>query len=301
MRRTDVPAGARPVRQPQGYTFWIVGDERAWLRDAYHTFLRMPWWGSIALLAAGFVAVNLVFATIYAVVGGVDNVRAGSFWDALVFSVQTLATIGYGVMNPRSDPANSVMIVEAIVGVIVIALSTGLVFAKFSRPTSRVAFTRTAVITQHDGKSTLMFRVGNRRANIIVEPHLRVICALSMMTAEGRPFYKLHDLRLVRDRQAGMRRGWNVMHVIDESSPLHGLDSTALAKAEMELEVSLVGFDDVTMQTVHAIHQYTDAQIVFGHRFVDMMRALPDGDIVIDLRNFEATEPEPAPRDSVPA
>jgi inward rectifier potassium channel len=294
--REDVPEGARPVRQPQGYTYWLIGEERAVLRDAYHTFLRAPWIVSVALIALGFLVVNLIFAVIYMLTGGVEHVNDGSFWDALVFSVQTLATIGYGVMNPQSDKANTVMIVEAIVGVIVIALSTGLVFAKFSRPTARVAFSSRAVIGRHDGQTVLMFRVGNRRSNIIVEAQLRVICALLTKTAEGRNFYKLHDLRLVRDRMAGMRRGWNVMHVIDETSPLHGLDSAGLAARECELEISLIGFDDVTMQTVHSIHQYTDKQMVFDHRFRDMMRPLPDGDLVIDLRNFDAIE-----RDSVPA
>lgn len=301
MPRPDLPPGARPIRQPQGYTFWVVGDERAVLRDAYHTFLRWPWLGSLALIAVGFLAVNVVFATIYTAVGGVEHVRAGSFFDAFVFSVQTLATIGYGVMNPRSGDANAVMIVEAVVGVIVIALATGLVFAKFSRATSRVAFSRHCVITAHDGTPTLIFRVGNRRANVIVEAQLRVIVSLTRLTAEGETFYRLHDLKLVRDRQAGMRRGWTVMHVIDAGSPLHGLDAAGLAKAEVELEVSLVGLDDVTMQTVYSSHHYTDQQLVFGHRFVDMMRALPDGDMIIDLRNFDAIVPDTTPRDSVAA
>ena len=290
----DIPDGARPLRQPQGYTFWMIGDERARLRDLYHTFLRMRGSGSFALIAAGFLAVNLPFAAIYAAIGGVDNARSGSFWDAFVFSVQTLATIGYGVMNPKSDAANTVMIVEAIVGVVVIALATGLVFAKFSRPTARVAFTSCAVITKHDGATTLMFRVGNRRSNVIVQAQVRVSCAMTMTTAEGSTFYKLHDLKLVRDRMDGLRRGWVVMHVVDESSPLHGLDAAALDKAEVELAISIMGLDDVTMQTVHSSHVYTDKQIVHGHRFVDIMRPLPDGDIVIDLRNFDSVE-----RDSV--
>jgi len=292
--REDVPAGARPVRQPQGYTFWMIGDERAVLRDAYHTFLRMPWAGSLLLIAAGFVAVNLVFATIYTAIGGVDNVRPGSFWDALVFSVETLATIGYGVMNPKSDAARIVMIVEAIVSVIVMALATGLVFTKFARPTARVAYSSRAVIAVHDRTPTLMFRVGNRRSNTIVQAQVRVSCAMTTTTAEGRPFYKLHDLTLVRDRITGLRRGWVIMHVVDDKSPLHGLDAAALAKAEVELEVSIVGLDDITTQTVHTSHVYTDKDIALGHRFVDMMHALPDGDMVLDLRNFDATEPDRA-------
>jgi inward rectifier potassium channel len=296
---SGVPRDARPSRQPQGYTFWVIGDRRALLRDAYHTFLTLRWSASIVLIALAFVTINLGFATIYDLVGGVEGARPGSFWDAFVFSVQTLGTIGYGVMTPRSTGANAVMIVESITSIIFAALSTGLLFAKFSRPTARVEFTSRAVVAMHDGQPTLMFRVGNRRSNVIVEATLRVIAGMLTVTREGDRFYKMHDLRLVRDRMAGMRRGWNVMHVIDATSPLHGLDADGLARAEVELDVSLVGYDSITMQTIHALHTYTDQQIKLGHRFVDTIRTLPDGDIIIDLRQFDAIVPDGKPRDSV--
>ena len=297
---SDIPKGARAVRQPQGYTFWVIGGERAVLRDAYHTYLRLPWVASLGLIALALLIVNLVFATLYYTLGGVDGMRTGSFFEAFVFSVQTLGTIGYGAMAPKSAVANTVMIIESVTSVIVIALATGLVFSKFARATARVAFSTNALITRHDGKPTLMFRCGNRRSNVIVEAHLRVVASITRKTAEGEVFYKLHDLPLVRDRMTGMRRGWSVMHVIDEASPLHGMTAPAdLEKAEVELEISLVGLDDVTMQTVHAIHTYTDQQILFGHRFLDTLRPLPNGDMLIDLRNFDRTVPDPLQRDSV--
>src|SRR5215831_2618663 len=113
----DIPKGARAVRQMQGYTFWMIGDERMILRDAYHSFLRARWSTSIALIAAIVLAVNIGFAIAYAIVGGVENVRDGSLWDAFVFSVQTLGTIGYGVMNPRSNGANTIMAIESVTGI----------------------------------------------------------------------------------------------------------------------------------------------------------------------------------------
>jgi inward rectifier potassium channel len=287
------------MRQPQGYTYWIIGDERALLRDAYHTFLQAPWTVAIGLIAAFILSINVVFAVVYLLVGGVTGARAGSLWDAFVFSVQTLGTIGYGGMSPKSTGANVVMIVESITGIIVIAIVTGLVFTKFARATARVAFSQHAVICTHDGKLTLMLRLSNRRSNAIVDAHLRVIAGLTTTTAEGHTFYRLHDLKLVRDRQAGMRRGWLGMHILDETSPLYGMDAAALAKAEAELEVSVVGMDDVTMQSVHAFHYYTDSKIRFGYRFADVMHSLPGGDMVLDLRQFDVIVPESAPRDSV--
>ncbi len=298
---SQLPPGARGVKQPGGYTFWIVGDEGARLRDLYHNFLRWRWSVSLGLIAAGFLAVNLVFAAIYFAIGGVEHMTPGSFWEALVFSVETLGTIGYGGMIPTSHAAETVMMLEAVTGLIVTALATGLVFSKFARATARVAFTTNMVITSHEGKPTLMFRIGNRRANAIVDAQLHAVLSLTRITPEGETFYKMHDLKLVRDRMGAMRRGWVVMHVIDETSPLHGLDAAALEQHEAEVEVSLTGLDDVMMQTVHSIHVYDSKEIRFGHRFADTIRSLPGGDLVLDLRQFHVIVPDDVPRDSVAA
>jgi len=255
---------------------------------------------SLALLGLGFFLVNVVFAGIYLAVGGVEGSR-GTFLDSLSFSVQTMATIGYGVMHPESTGATTVMIFESMIAIIVTALATGLVFAKFSRPTTRVAFSRHAVITQHEGQRTLIFRVGNRRGNVIVEATLHVSAVLTTTTAEGQTFYKAYDLKLVRDRQVGMTRGWTVMHVIDETSPFHGMDTAALKAAEVEIYIALTGIDDVTVQTVHSLHVYTDDDVKIGYRLEDTLTQLPDGLYLVDLRKFHAIVPDTTPHDSVRA
>jgi inward rectifier potassium channel len=285
------PHGSRPYRQPQGFTFWVLGGQRALLRDAYHSFLRLRWSASIALISVGLALANLAFAGVYYAIGGIAGAK-GTFFDMFSFSVQTMATIGYGVMSPASQAAQAVMIVEALFGIVIVALATGLVFTKFARATARMAFSRYAVIAQHEGKPTLMFRCGNQRSNVIVQAQLYVTAAFITTTAEGRPFYKLHDLELVRDRMSGLRRGWIVMHVIDEASPFHGKDAAALKAADCELEISLTGLDDVTMQTVHTIHSYGFEDIKLGHRLVDTMHALANGDLVLDLTKFDVIEPD---------
>jgi inward rectifier potassium channel len=262
----------------------------------------MNWGLSLFVIGLMFLAVNLAFACAYYLTGGIAGANPTSFLDSLSFSVQTLATIGYGVMHPQSHTATTVMIVESAVGIVFTALATGLVFAKFSRATARVGFTSQAVITQHDGKPTLMFRVGNQRSNMIVEAQIKVSAGLIRVTSEGDTFYRMYDLKLARDRQGGMRRGWTVMHFIDESSPLYGLDAAGLEKSECELEIALTGLDDVTMQTVYAIKYYTDKDIRFDHKFKDTLKTLPNGDLLVDLRNFDVIVPAPpTPRDSVAA
>lgn len=292
------PRGARRFPQPQGFAFWIVGDQRAVLRDAYHTFLQMRWSLSLALISIGLLLANATFALAFLATGGVAATD-GSYFDMFVFSMETMATIGYGVMNPVSTAAHAVMIVEAIFGIIVVALATGLVFTKFSRAAARMAFSRYAVITTHDGKQTLMFRCGNMRSNVIVQAQLHVACSLSRRTAEGRPFYRIIDLPLVRDRMSGLRRGWTVMHVIDEASPIYGLDANALEAGDLEIEISLTGLDDITMQTVHSSHLYTFHDVRFGYRLADTISPLANGDILFDLTKFDVIEPDP--HVSVPA
>lgn len=288
-RPEGVPATARPSRVQTGYTIWINGAERTRLRDAYHLFLQIRWPASIGLIALGFFLVNVIFSVIYYIVGGVDGVGSGSFFDALMFSVETLGTIGYGVMHPVSHAASVVVIVESIAGIICVALITGLVFAKFSRPVARIAFSKHCVVCEHEGKPTLMFRCGNQRSNTIVEARIHVVATKVVSADPSKPFYKLHDLKLVRDRIGGLRRGWLVMHVVDETSPLYGLDAEGMAKAEIELEIAVMGFDDVTLQTVHAMHLYGDKDILLGQRFVDTLAILPNGDMVLDVTKFHDT------------
>jgi inward rectifier potassium channel len=295
----DLPASARRVKQ-QNASFYVVGDQRMPLRDAYHIFLRLPWSTSIAWIAAGFIVVNLVFAVVFYLVGGIGG-SDGTFFDAMAFSVETLATIGYGSLYPASRAANVLMMIESVVSLILTALATGLVFSKFARPTTRVAFSRHAVITQHEGKRTLLFRAGNRRSNVIVEATIHVVAVFNTLTAEGKVFYKAVDLAMVRDRQVGMTRGWTLMHVIEPSSPLFGATAETLKQIELELYIALTGIDDVSMQTVHAIHMYTDDLIRFDHHFEDTLIPLDNGEYFVDMTKFDVVVPDPAARDSVPA
>ena len=289
---TAIPPGARRFQQ-QGTTFYVVGEQRAFFRDLYHLFLRLPWLGTFGVIGLMFLASNLMFAIPYWLGGGVTN-ASGSYFDAFSFSVQTMATIGYGQMYPSSPGATTVMIVESVYGLMLTALATGIIFAKFSRPTTRVAFSKNVVITQHEGKRTLIFRVGNRRNNVIIEATLHVIAVVTTTTQEGKTFYKAHDLKLVRDRQVGMTRGWTVLHVIDETSPFFALrDRAAVEKAEVEIHISLTGVDDVTMQQVNTVQSYTRASdFAFDHHFADVIVPLDNGEFMTDVGKFDTIIPD---------
>src|SRR3954464_6721113 len=167
----------RPVAfRPPGadYEIRVVGDRATPLRDFYHALLQLPWGATITAISVSFLVTNAVFAFGYLAVGGVSHATPQSFRDAFFFSVQTMGTIGYGAMFPESVGANLVVVVESIVSLLLTALSTGLVFAKFSRSRGRFSFTRQAVISPVDGTPTLTVRVGNERGNQIVDAQIRI-------------------------------------------------------------------------------------------------------------------------------
>jgi inward rectifier potassium channel len=282
-RRRYVPPGAT-------YGFQVIGAEDAPLSDFYHALLRLPWQVTFAVIAGTFLVANAIFAVAYLLVGGVAHAQPSSFLDAYFFSVQTMGTIGYGVLAPETPAANFVVVVESITGLTLTALATGLVFAKFSRSTARLVFSREAVICPMNGVPTLMFRMSNQRGNQIVGARIRVALGRTEKTAEGETFYRTLDLRLQRDHLLSLSRSWSVLHTIDETSPLHGETPESLVSKEVELQVLVVGLDDISMQTVHAGHRYFTHQVLFGRRNVDVLSEAPDGDIVLDLRKFHDTE-----------
>ena len=271
----------------QSYQIKVVGAPREpWFRDVYHLFLRATWPRALAAIVALYLAVNVLFAVAYRLVGGV--VGATTWFDALSFSVQTLGTIGYGVMYPRTRAAQAVVIVESVVALLLTAVATGLVFAKFSQPGGRIAFAHYAALAPMDGVPTLMFRVGNERGNHIVEAQVRVVLVRTVRTQEGVTFYRMEDLPLRRDRSPAMNRSWTVMHPIDASSPLHGATPETLARDEVEFLITLVGTDDTSYQPVHARRTYEHGAVAWGARHADVLSETPEGDLVLDVRRFHA-------------
>jgi inward rectifier potassium channel len=280
------------VREPGAdYEIRIVGDRRQPLRDFYHSLLERPWWVTIAAISGAFLTANALFALVYLTVGGVAHAAPSSFRDAFFFSVQTMGTVGYGAMFPESTGANVVVTAEAITGLTLTALATGLVFAKFSRSTARLIFTENATISLLNGVPALSFRLGNERGNEIVDAQLKVVLVRTERTAEGKTFYRMLDLTLTRQRALSLSRSWNVVHVIDVGSPLYGETPASLAAKEVELQVQVIGLDDATMQMVHGGHRYFARQILWGHRMADVLSETPDGHLLLDLRKFHDVEP----------
>ena len=267
---------------------------RAALGDLYHYLLTASWPLLMLIVAALFITANLAFALAYFFGGGVGGARPGSVADAFFFSVQTMATIGYGSMWPASTSANLMVAAEALIGLLGLATMTGLVFAKFSRPSARVRFSRYAVVAPRDGVPCLMFRMANLRGNQIVEAGIHVALTRDEVTAEGETMRRFHDLQLSRDRNPIFLMSWTAIHPIDEQSALFGQTRESLAASSAQIVISLTGLDETFSQTIHARHMYQLDDIVWGARFADIMRRTRDG-VAFDYARFDEVVPiEPA-------
>lgn len=276
----------------------VKGQDLSRYTDFYHFVLRLPWWAFFLGLAAVFAATNVVFALFYvADPGGIEHARPGSFWDGFVFSAQTIGSINYSVMVPRSTYVNTVVIVEAFVGILMIALFTGIIFARFSRPFARVVFSKVAVIAPFDGLPTLMFRAANQRGNQVLDAAISVTLARQHETREGIVFRRFEELKLVRARTSLFALSWTIMHVIDETSPLNGLTKEQMIDRQMEVVALLSGADATMAETIYARYSYGPDEIVRGHRFVDVLSLSPKGQRMVDLTRFHDT----CPIDEAPA
>lgn len=260
--------------------------------DIYHYVLSITWTEFFLVNTSLYILMNLFYASLYFVGGdSIINAVPGSFWDAFVFSFQTSTTIGYGHLQPANHYADAVVIFDALSGILFVAITTGLAFAKFSKPTARVLFTDNCVIQTYHGQKTLMFRVANARESHIADASMDVVAIMKDVSPEGIEMQRLQDLKLVRHKTPMFFISWSVMHVIDEDSPLHSLSAEDFEAKNVRLVVSLTGIDDWSAQLVHTNHIYRASDIAVNRKFADILETLEDGTVVMDYHYFNELIP----------
>lgn len=269
-----------------------LGVWHAFWRDPYHLFLTVPWSFFAGIVAALYFAINAGFACLYLLdPGAIAGVKTPNFFDAFFFSVQTFASIGYGVLNPQSLYANVVVAIEALSSLFGIALVTGLIFARFTKSSAKVLFSKFAVINSHNGTPTLIFRAANERRNNILSAKLRVFLMRDEVSLEGEFMRRFYELKLERNYSPSFTIGWTAMHKIDQDSPLFGCTQESLLQVHAQLVVSLSGIDETIANTIHARHTYSTQSILFNHRLVDILSTTAEGHGYIDYTRFHDTEP----------
>ena len=264
---------------------------RVW-QDLFHYFMTVSWPRLFSTFALASLLFNLGFALLYRLQPGcLANLNPPGFWGAFFFSVETLATVGYGDMHPQTLYGHVVASVEIFFGLMSIALVTGVMFARFSRPTARFLFADIAVVGPVDGRRVLMFRAANARQNIVMEAAARLRLIRDSVTQEGNHLRRIQDLALLRSEHPLFVLGWNIMHVIDESSPLAGESTESLRAANAILYLTLSGTDETTGQILMARHAYRAGDIRWNHGFRDILATGADGIDHFDYSKFHDADP----------
>ena len=261
-------------------------------RDAYQWLLALSWPQFAAFVAVVYIALNLIFAALYALrPDSIAGMQLGSFLDSFFFSVQTLATVGYGHMYPQTLYGHIITTIEIMSGVFLLAVMTGLIFVRFSRPAARIMFSKTALIAPLNGRPTLMIRIGNLRTHSMVEAEFRITFHRDEPLVEGGDFRYFYNLKLQFDRLAAFPAALTLRHVIDEHSPLHGATPESLKSSRAMLVASIVGIDPVIPAAVQTQRDYLSRDILFGHRFVEMYTEHGDGKLTVDYGRLHEIEP----------
>ena len=259
----------------------------------YHWLLGTTWFKFLLLVILVYLGTNVLFAVAYLAcgAGAITNTEPNSLLDVFFFSVQTMATIGYGQMTPVGNWPNAIVTFEAFFGIVYSALTTGLAFARFTRPTAGVRFSKVAVIGSHDGIKTLKFRVANQRNSLIVEAQLRLWLISESMTSEGERYRRSVELQLHRSESPVFSLTWTAMHSVDETSPLNEfLDKTEL-NGPWHLLITFTGYHESLANQVYARHIYLPRDVQQNATFVDIVTVSSDGSRIIDLANFEKWVP----------
>mgnify|MGYP000412459091 CR=1 FL=1 len=260
-------------------------------KDFYFFLIEGSWPRLFATIFFAFILLNVFFAGLFSLKpGSISASSPNSFLDNFFFSVQTMSTIGYGNLSPVSTYGDIIVTIEAAIALLGVALMTGIMFAKASRPKSNIVFSNPLLLSKRYGKYALMFRTGNARGNDVIDAKISVNILIDEITPEGEHLRRIKPLELERKQSPLFTLSWTVIHTIDENSPLNDYDLDKLSEEDIVLIVTLTGHDGTYGQTIYARHLYSSKDIQKDRKFSDIISLLPDGRFMIDYSRFHDTE-----------
>jgi inward rectifier potassium channel len=268
------------------------GITRPIFQDLYHYFMTVSWPQLFGTFAGFFLGFDLLFGFLYHLIPGcIANLNPPGFAGAFFFSVETLATVGYGDMHPQSLYGHVVAMIEIFIGLMSLALITGIMFARFSRPRARFLFTTNVVVRPIDGKLTLVIRAANLRQNVVQDASAKLRMLRDEITRENFPIRRVIDLPLLRSQHPMFVLGWTIMHVIDESSPLISETAESLKKTGASFVLSVSGTDETTGQQLMSRAEYSHSDVRWNAAFRDILEESEDGTLRLDYGKFNDIVP----------
>ena len=281
----------RAVISMGNYALIKRGVSRYDWADPYRLAISLSWPQFLLALLCIYLTVTALFAVAYMLVPlSVGNARSTSFLDHFFFSLETLATVGYGELYPATVFGHAVASMEMLVGVVFTAILTGLIFVRFSKPRPKFIFADHPVVTTHNGQLTLMMRIGNGQASALADAHCKFSVLIVEISKEGSSFRRIHELKLQRATIPVFPLSWTIMHDVDEHSPLHGLDAASFAASDVRLFVSFYARDPELSQVIHDLRSYSPVDVLFGMRYVDIIANDEQGRPSIDIDRISEVE-----------
>lgn len=258
--------------------------------NVFHSLVTMSWPRFFGILVMGYFAINLVFASIYVLIGtenltGIQGTTLiQQFMGAFFFSAQTITTLGYGQVAPLNLAANIVAATESLLGLLLFALATGLMYGRFSKPFASIKYSSHGVIAPYQNINGFMFRVVNPKNNQLIEVEATV--TFSMLRSEGSELREFHLLELERSKVVFFPTMWTIVHPIDTQSPLYGISEKELVERDAEFIVMIKAFDESFSQTVYSKSSYKADEIKWGEKFTYVTKRHGTG-VTIDVGKID--------------
>ncbi len=278
-----------------GYNVVILGAKFS-SKDIYMHLTKMSWAAFLALATISFLFINLIYAIIYcfigeeAIVGNTKDNFFDTFWHAYFFSTQTFTTVGYGVLAPHGFLAHLIAALEAFTGLLWFALITGLLYGRFSRPTTRIAFSKNIIIAPYKGITSLQLRIVNERKSAMTEIFADLILSINEVKEDGTFHRNYYSLALERNSILFFPLPWTIVHPIDENSPFFGKTEEEIKATKMELFVFIKGYDDTFKQTVPTTYSYLTKDLVWGARFARIFHINNEGKTILEVNRNDDIE-----------
>jgi inward rectifier potassium channel len=262
----------------------------------YHAMINMSWWKFILIILSTYCIINVLFACLYLLIGFENlsgttaETHMGRFFEAFFFSAQTFTTVGYGRINPVGLLANFVVVFELLLGLLSLALATGLFYARSSRPVGKILFSQQMLVAPYRGISALMIRIANAQDNQLIEMEVQIVLSRIEEEEPGQRIRKFYQLPLERDKINFLSLSWTIVHPMDETSPLYGCTEADLKNGEVEFMVLIKGFDDTYFQNIYVRSSYKYHEMVWGARFIHTYDRSASGKTVLNLSTLGACE-----------